>query len=143
VPSVYCGGPGGHVILLLFVDDTKCAKSIVTETDHQLLQNDLDSLNTWSHKWNLPFNETKFRLLHFSSMADGDSCPYTINGHCITPSTSHKDLGILFTNSLSWEEHYNLTISKAYRQLSLLRGHLLHLMHLPERIFISQWSGHS
>jgi len=59
---------------------------VVSENDHQLLQNDLDSLNSWSHKWNLPFNETKFRLLHFSSKANCDSCPYTINGHCITPS---------------------------------------------------------
>jgi len=73
-----------HSILLLFA--TQCAKSIVSKTDHQLLQNDLDSLNSWSHKWNLPFNETKFRLLHFSSKADSNSCPYTSNGHCIIPS---------------------------------------------------------
>ena len=52
-----------HSMLLLFVNDTKCAKSIVSETDHQLIQNDLDSLNSWSNKLNLPFNETKFRLL--------------------------------------------------------------------------------
>ena len=39
----------------------------------------------------------------------------------ISPSTTHKDLGILFTNSLNWEDHYNLIISGAYRQLSLLR----------------------
>ena len=107
-----------HSIVLIFA--TQCAQLIVSQTDHQLLQNDLDSLNSWSHKCNLPFNETKFRLLHFSSKADSDSCAYTINGHCITPSTFHEDLGILFTNLLNWEEHYNLIISKAYRKLSLL-----------------------
>lgn len=42
----------------------QCAKSVTSEIEHQLRQN---SLNSWSHKWNLPFNDIKFRFLHFSS----------------------------------------------------------------------------
>ena len=33
----------------------------------------------------------------------------------------NKDLGILYTNTLNWVEHYNLMTSRAYRQLGLLR----------------------
>ena len=76
---------------ILFADDNKCAKWIACETHHQLPQNDIHSLKPWSHKSILPLNEIKFRLLHFSSKADGNPCPYTSNGHSITPSTSHKD----------------------------------------------------
>jgi len=122
-----------HSILLLFA--TQCAKSIVSKTNHQLLQNDLDSLNSWSHKWNLPFNETKFRLLHFSSKADGNSCPYTINGHCIAPSNL---MVFCLPNSLNWEEHYNLIISKAYRQLSLLwRTFTIPNAHARKNLYLS------
>ena len=107
--------------MFLFADDTKCALPTASHIDSQHLQHDLDSLSSWSIKWNLPFNESKIKLLQFSANATGNEYHYSINGHDITPSTSHKDLGILFTNSLSWESHYSQIISRAYGQLSLLR----------------------
>ena len=48
-----------HSTILLFADDTKCAKSVASQSEYQQLQNDLDSLDLWSHTWNLPFNENK------------------------------------------------------------------------------------
>ena len=112
-----------HSTILLFTDDTKCAKSVASQSEYQQVQNYLDFLDTWSHTWNLPFNENKFRFLQFSANASKDPHPhpYSIKGHNITPSTSHKDLGILFTNTLNWVEHCNLMTSRAYRQLGLLR----------------------
>ena len=97
-----------HSTILLFADDTKCAKSVASQSEYQQLQNDLDSLNSWSHTWNLPFNENKFRVLQFSANASEDPHPhpYSIKGHDITSATSHKDLGILFKNTLNWVEHY-------------------------------------
>ena len=44
------------------------------------------------------------------------------NGHEITESSNCKDLGIVFTNSLTWLEHYEFISCKAYRSLGLLRG---------------------
>ena len=90
-----------HSTILLFADDTKCAKSVASQSEYQQLQNDLDSLDTWSHTWNLSFNENKFRFLQFSANASNDPHPhhYSIKGHDIIPATSHKDLGILFTNT--------------------------------------------
>ena len=58
-----------HSAILLFANDTKCAKSVASQSEYQQLQNDLDSLNSWSHTWILPFIENKFRVLHFSSNA--------------------------------------------------------------------------
>ena len=54
-----------HSTILLFTDDTKCAKSVASQSEYQQLQNDLDSLNSWSHTWNLPFN--KINLEFFNS----------------------------------------------------------------------------
>ena len=46
---------------------------------------------------------------------------YTINGKVIDHKTHHKDLGILFSSDLSWTEHYNHIIPKAYKTVELLR----------------------
>ena len=71
-----------HSTILLFADDTKCAKSVASQSEYQQLQNDLDSLNSWSHTWNLPFNENKFSVLQFSANASEDPHPhpYSIKG---------------------------------------------------------------
>jgi len=45
---------------------------------------------------------------------------YTINSHTIPLSSSCKNLGIIFTNTLSWREHYEMIISKAYKSFGLL-----------------------
>ena len=37
-----------HSTILLFADDTKCAKSVASQSEYQQLQNDLDSLDLWS-----------------------------------------------------------------------------------------------
>ncbi len=52
-----------HSILLMFADDTKCAKLIKTPSDSLQLQDDLDSLCDWSKEWKLMFKETKYILL--------------------------------------------------------------------------------
>ena len=39
---------------------------------------------------------------------------YNINGHSLSQSTSCKDLGVIFTNMLSWRQHYDMITSKAY-----------------------------
>ena len=105
----------------IFADDTKCSKSIMSNSDHKLLQEDLNSLSQWSREWKLLFNESKFRLLQFRSSAVRSVHTYNICGQNIEPSTCHKDLGILLTDLLTWEEHYNYISSRAYKQLGLLK----------------------
>jgi len=45
--------------ILLFADDTKCAKTITDVFDCHFLQADLNRLYQWSQNWNLHFNEEK------------------------------------------------------------------------------------
>ena len=39
-----------HSLLLIFADDTKCLKHIHTVTDRNALQEDIDSLFSWSRE---------------------------------------------------------------------------------------------
>ena len=105
----------------IFADDMKCLKSIMLDSDHKLLQEDLNSLSQWSREWKLLFNESKFRLLQFRSSAVRSVHTYNICGQNIKPSTCHKDHGNLLTDLLTWEEHYNYISSRTYKQLGLLK----------------------
>ena len=49
--------------ILLFADDTKIMRTITTREDACTLQNDIDSLQHWSHKWLLNFNADKCHVL--------------------------------------------------------------------------------
>ena len=40
----------------LFADDTKLYRSIISPEDNRKLQDDLDRINEWSTRWQLPFD---------------------------------------------------------------------------------------
>ena len=111
-----------YSVPFLFADDTKCVKSIISDNDRCQFQEDLSSLNSWSQRWHLHFNSSKFRLIQFylNTASSSNTHSYLINGQTIESSTSHKDLGILLTDTLNWEEHYHCISLRAYKQLGLL-----------------------
>lgn len=47
----------------LYADDTKLHRTILTAKDCDILQQDLISLNTWSHESNMKFNALKCKVL--------------------------------------------------------------------------------
>ena len=50
--------------LVLFADDAKIYRSIQSDEDYQILQQDLDNLYKWSQDWQLCFSVTKCKVLH-------------------------------------------------------------------------------
>ena len=82
------------------------------------LQEDLNSLINWTINNHLSFNLSKLLFMSFHRKFNSQ---YIINDHIINESPSCKDLGIIFTNSLSWRKHYEMISSKAYKSLGLLR----------------------
>ena len=51
--------------VFLFADDTKLIQTISTLADHVQLQTDLDNLAKWCDVWQLKFNVTKCKVIHF------------------------------------------------------------------------------
>ena len=108
--------------LLLFADDAKCVKSINGLDGYRALQQDLHNLTSWSYQWNLHFNESKCALLRFTprSVDPSYNPTYFINNYPVATKESHRDLGVLIPNDLSWEDHYDHMLSKAYKTFGLL-----------------------
>ena len=108
--------------MLLFADDTKCFKAIHNRLDSHLLQQDLNHLTMWSQQWHLCFNPKKCVLVRFSpSPHSSITNDYLINDLPISNQNLYRDLGVILTSNLSWNEHYKHFLSNAYRILSLIR----------------------
>ena len=109
------------VQLLMFADDTKCLKSIVSYTDCSLLQSDLCILHRWSSTRNIAFNKAKSCLLRFRNSECHIGSSYFLDDQEISPSENHRDLGVIVSSDLTWSAHYDKIVSNAYKTLGLIR----------------------
>ena len=61
--------------LLLFADDTKLIKMLLSVMSNSEFQNDLNQLISWSQKFKLKFDTSKSKVLRFGQ---SDTKPYTM-----------------------------------------------------------------
>ena len=113
---------------LLYVDDTKCYLNVHRLTDSSVLQENLNAIISWSQKWHLTFNPNKCVFVRFKPILQTS---YDILCTQLVAQQCHKDLGILFSSDLMWEQHYKHILTKAYKTLGLLRRTFSKL-HSPE-----------
>ena len=106
--------------LLLFADDAKCY-NLGNNCTISSLQEDLNSLYNWSLT-NISFNYAKSVYLKFHSGGQSATdCSFLLHDQPISRSYSHRDLGIILSEDLSWSLHYKSIVSKALITLNLLR----------------------
>ena len=84
----------------LFADDTKVFREIQSDEDREKLQQDIDELFIWSKKWQLPFNESKCKVMHYGKT--NRKSDYNLGGVQIVEVTEEKDLGVTFDQQLSF-----------------------------------------
>ena len=123
---------------LLFADDTKCIQSIRSPCDHITLQEDLNSLHIWCTDNLLSFNTLKSFHMHFSSSSQ--SFQYHLNNQAIATKDNVRDLGVWFSNDLSWSKHIMHITSKAYQTLSVIRrsfNSTLLPIHVRKALYVS------
>jgi len=104
----------------IFADDTKtfntCDKSDV-------IQEDLNALQEWSDKWQLFFNCSKCKCLHFGKTNPKRQYYFpTKEGNKIIPTdTEEKDLGVTFDTTLKFDKHIESIIKKANSMIGLIK----------------------
>ena len=84
----------------------------------QCPQEDITALLTWSRESDLDFNLDKFVLLSFKCKLE---TTYTTSDTAIPHNNSHKDLGLILSDNLSWEKHYKSISAHAYKVLGFIR----------------------
>ena len=105
----------------LFADDTKVYSEIKTEADRAILQSDLQALEDWSTKWQLPFNADKCKIMHIGNNNPGYG--YTMGGHhSLDTISKEKDLGVHIDHQLKFHDHTATAVSKANQILAVIRS---------------------
>ena len=103
----------------LYADDTK----IVSNVDNRLqLEKDIENAIVWSKKNWLYFNFDKFKNMQFSLRKSQNKQILRLpsNGD-ISQETHFKDLGIYFSENLSWDHHLIFVLPKANQKLAYLK----------------------
>lgn len=99
----------------LFADDLKMISKSSTK---ELNQFDLDTLVVWQDKWLLKFNtlDQKCKILH---VGKDNPCNQYYMGEVLLPSVdSEKDLGVLISKNLKWNDHIHNGINKANQMIA-------------------------
>ena len=95
----------------IFADDTKIYNST---KNHKLLQKDLLTLMKWSEMWQLGFNIDKCCVLHGGNRNEEEHKYYMDpdHNHRLKRIDTEKDVGVIFSGNLKFEEHINTIVSE-------------------------------
>ena len=105
----------------MYADDTKLYSEIKSPDDHQILQNDLSKLCTWSKKWLLKFHPKKCSCLTIGKKLESPSYSYDLSSHITEQVKSIKDIGITMDSELSFDKHINIKIDTANKIVGIIR----------------------
>ena len=100
----------------IFADDLKLIANL---SDKTVIDNDLKSLEDWERKWLLEFNSEKCKVLHI------DLNDYVLNGKQLKKTEQEKDLGVLTSGTLLWNDQIESCISKANQMLCWISRNLI------------------
>ena len=109
--------------ILKYADDIRiyrCFKSDLRSQSENTdsFQSDNDNIYSWSKTWDLNFNISKCCVLHFGR--SNVRSAYKIKNALLKNKHQEKDLGILFTDKFKFNDHIDMAINKANRQLGII-----------------------
>ena len=106
----------------MFADDTKLFSRIHRKDSAQdisSMHQDINSLASWSNKWQMPFNISKCKFLHLGRSAPDHT--YQLCNQTIEQVTEEKDLGVIIDNQMKYHQHVSFATSKAMRMVGFVR----------------------
>jgi len=106
-----------NVKRLLFADDLKLYLSIGSLDDCVKLQDDLNGFLLWCVMNDLDINISKCQQISFTRRRHPIKYSYTIKNKYLTAVSSVKDLGIWFTEDLSFTVHLDKMYKKSMKVL--------------------------
>ena len=118
----------------LFADDMSvyvCDK--LPATLQSKLQAVVDKLSAWFNSWAIGINHKKSALMVLSTKRSVPLLDVKLDGVSLPQVSSHKHLGLVFSNRLSWSENTSYIIAKASKKIGLLRRLRSRLPHLVLR----------
>ena len=111
-----------NLLYAFFADDSIIYRKISSKTDHEILQNDLNQLETWSDKWQMEFNVSKCVHLPITNKTKPSPHKYLLFGQPLSTVSRHSYLGIKLDSKLTWTNHITDITSKSSKVLKRTLG---------------------
>ena len=112
-----------HSSIRLFADDTSLY--IIVDSPQQaanLLNADLAKIHLWASRWLVSFNPSKSESVTLSRKQNKSlHPPLNMAQLHINEFTSHKHLGLIFSDDGSWHEHIDHVKAKSWFRLNIMR----------------------
>lgn len=98
---------------LMFADDIKIFSQVRSSADHTNLQQSLSNVETWCAENAMVLNVTKCHVVSFSRLVVRHTFDYHIGGVLLNRRNSVRDLGVIFTSTLSPADHIDHIIARS------------------------------
>ena len=95
--------------------------TIRSKDDASKLQNDLDKLAEWEHRWQMSFHPEKCQIISITRRRNKISHNYVLHGHSLAHVQSAKYLGVTITHDLNWNKHIAIISNKSSITLAFLK----------------------
>jgi hypothetical protein len=90
---------------LLFANDIKIFRAVISANDCTLLQSDIEHIQAWCAANYMKLNVNKTTVITFSRKMNGLYYVYKIHNSIITRTDTIKDLGVLLNSKLHFHAH--------------------------------------
>jgi hypothetical protein len=111
----------------MYADDIKMGRQIRNLEDTNLLQSDLDSLQTWSVASGLVFNATKCKAMSVTRKIKAVSTTYRLTDTDLEKIEEERDLGVWTTNKLTWNKQVSEQAGKANKLLGYIKRNTIYI----------------
>ena len=100
-----------------YADDTKMFTNPTQNPN--FLQSDLQLVELWTETWLMSLNVNKCTVLHIGPNNRNNT--YLLKGLPLTNVDHQKDLGVIVSNDLKWENHIAMIVKRANSLIYLIR----------------------
>ena len=113
-----------HSNIKLFADDTSLFLSVDNpDLTASTLNNDLSLIDSWSSDWLVTFNALKTDAMLISRKRNQvQHPPLVFQGIQLHNVNQHKHLGLILRSDLRWNDHIDMIVNKATKQLNIMKA---------------------
>ena len=108
----------------LFADDCILYRTISSDADTVILQEDINKLHSWSLTWQMKFNCSKCHILSISRRRSRPLLRYQLGPDPLSVVPSYPYLGVTVSSDLRWNLQVNNVCSKATRTLNFVKRNI-------------------
>ena len=123
-----CNNLPDSIKIYVFAHDTKVYNTITSDMDQNNLQTVIDKIKDWCDQWLLPLNIRK--CCHMSYKDKINTAYHICDSNTVITIQKvkhHKDLGVLFDSQLSFKDHIQEKINKAYSIIGIIKRNFIHM----------------